>query len=102
MSGRGRPPLIARDARAPARRGAAPHESARATDRGYAGVSQMPLKEYRKKRDFSKTPEPSGRGKRALSNAYVIQKHDATRLHYDFRLQHGDVLWSWAVPKGPS
>src|SRR5258708_5057447 len=61
----------------------------------------MPLKEYRKKRDFSKTPEPTG-GKRGAQNAYVIKKHDATRLHYDFRLQHGDVLWSWAVPKGPS
>src|SRR6267154_1116367 len=61
----------------------------------------MPLKEYRKKRDFSKTPEPTG-GNRSAQNAYVIQKHDATRLHYDFRLQRGDVLWSWAVPKGPS
>ncbi len=62
----------------------------------------MPLKEYRKKRDFSKTPEPAGGARRSSGDAYVIQKHDATRLHYDFRLQHGDVLWSWAVPKGPS
>ena len=62
----------------------------------------MPLKEYRKKRDFSKTPEPAGGVKRSSRNAYVIQKHDATRLHYDFRLQQGEVLWSWAVPKGPS
>jgi bifunctional non-homologous end joining protein LigD len=61
----------------------------------------MPLKEYRKKRNFSKTPEPTG-GKLPKHRAYVIQKHDATRLHYDFRLQNRDVLWSWAVPKGPS
>ncbi len=63
----------------------------------------MSLVEYRRKRDFRKTPEPSG--KRALRQAkrlYVVQKHDASHLHYDFRLQIGDVLKSWAVPKGPS
>jgi bifunctional non-homologous end joining protein LigD len=62
-----------------------------------------PLELYRAKRDFAVTPEPSGdeaagRGERA----YVIQKHAATRLHYDLRLEHGGVMWSWAVPKGPS
>ena len=63
----------------------------------------MGLKTYRKKRDFKRTPEPEGRvhaaGKRRL---YVIQKHAATRLHYDLRLEEGGVLKSWAVPKGPS
>ena len=64
----------------------------------------MALDEYRRKRDFKKTPEPPptrGKGrKQALS--YLIQKHDATRLHYDFRLELDGVLLSWAVTKGPS
>jgi bifunctional non-homologous end joining protein LigD len=62
-----------------------------------------PLDAYRRKRDFSKTPEPSG-GKRAkkAGNSYVIQKHAARRTHYDFRLELGGVLKSWAVPEGPS
>lgn len=63
----------------------------------------MGLKTYRKKRDFTRTPEPEGRvhsdGERRL---YVIQKHAATRLHYDLRLEEEGVLKSWAVPKGPS
>jgi bifunctional non-homologous end joining protein LigD len=63
----------------------------------------MGLRTYHAKRDFRKTPEPHGREKpsgRQLS--YVIQKHAARRLHYDFRLELGGVLLSWAVPKGPS
>ena len=67
----------------------------------------MPLKEYREKRDFRVSPEPSGlaskkQSKRSRSRIYVVQKHQASRLHYDFRLEHNGVLMSWAVPKGPS
>ena len=62
----------------------------------------MGLEDYKKKRDFKKTPEPEGQERAPGGNAYCIQKHAATRLHYDFRLAHNGVLWSWAVTKGPS
>ncbi|HJS06161.1 MAG TPA: DNA ligase D, partial [Pirellulales bacterium] len=62
----------------------------------------MSLKEYHKKRDFHRTREPRGHVERRQNWLYVVQKHDASRLHYDFRLQLGGVLKSWAVPKGPS
>src|SRR5688572_24395853 len=62
----------------------------------------MSLKEYQKKRDFRTTAEPRGHVTRRQNWLYVVQKHDASRLHYDFRLQLGGVLLSWAVPKGPS
>jgi bifunctional non-homologous end joining protein LigD len=68
----------------------------------------MGLTEYRKKRRFGVTPEPSGdqkpkaAKKRRKALGYVIQKHRATALHYDFRLEWNGVLLSWAVPKGPS
>jgi bifunctional non-homologous end joining protein LigD len=65
----------------------------------------MPLKEYGKKRNFSVTSEPSGKGASKQKHGaliYVIQKHRATALHYDFRLEWKGVLLSWAVPKGPS
>lgn len=57
---------------------------------------------YNAKRDFSKTPEPPGRPSAKAGNAYVIQKHAARRMHYDFRLELDGVLKSWAVPEGPS
>jgi bifunctional non-homologous end joining protein LigD len=65
----------------------------------------MSLDEYHKKRDFQKTSEPSGKSKAKKTSShliYVIQKHRATQLHYDFRLEWAGTLLSWAVPKGPS
>jgi bifunctional non-homologous end joining protein LigD len=62
------------------------------------------LAEYNRRRRFGVTPEPAGKLGRAKKEAreFVVQKHRASRLHYDFRLEHDGVMLSWAVPKGPS
>src|SRR3954471_22628045 len=61
-----------------------------------------PLATYNRKRDFAKTAEPAGKQAKGDSHSFMVQKHDATRLHYDFRLELDGVLKSWAVPRGPS
>ena len=62
----------------------------------------MVLEAYRQKRNFTATPEPKGKKARKVGNRFVIQKHDARRLHYDLRLEMNGLLKSWAITKGPS
>ncbi len=61
----------------------------------------MPAEEYRKLRDFSKSPEPVGGTKQSAGNIFVVHEHDASHLHYDLRLEMAGVLRSWAIPKEP-
>src|ERR1700704_5123646 len=62
----------------------------------------MSLDEYKRKRRFEETPEPPPKIEKQSKHRFVVQRHAATRLHYDFRLEMEGVLKSWAVPKGPS
>src|ERR1700761_8503397 len=81
-------------------RAAAPAQRARAKP---LADDEAPLARYQAKRDFTITSEPGPvRVKPGKQRSFVIQKHDATRLHYDFRLELDGVLVSWAIPKGPS
>ncbi|GAA3996722.1 DNA ligase D [Sphingomonas humi] len=67
-----------------------------------SGIRGLDIETYNAKRDFAKTKEPKGRKLKGKGDSFVVQKHDATRLHWDFRLELDGVLKSWAVPKGPS
>ena len=88
-----------------ARKPAARKSSAKkAVARKSAATATAPLGEYNRKRDFSRTREPEGKvpKQKGKQLQFVIQKHDASHLHYDFRLELDGVMKSWAVPKGPS
>src|SRR6476469_1053120 len=67
-----------------------------------AGKVPLDIATYNRKRDFTKTKEPKGRRRKGKGDSFVAQKHEASRLHWDFRLQLDGVLKSWAVPKGPT
>src|SRR6266699_3775898 len=84
-----------------------PTKPTRSTKGKASGTAAGSLKEYNRKRNFSVSPEPTGKKPKAKSPAkrdpiFCVQKHLTSHLHYDFRLEHKGVLLSWAVPKGPS
>lgn len=96
------PKALLKNKKSPERRGNL--SRIRRDDRNEAGLT---LSEYQRKRRFDRTPEPFGDGKGGKMRTgdylrYVVQKHKASRLHYDFRLEIDGVLKSWAIPKGPS
>jgi bifunctional non-homologous end joining protein LigD len=76
--------------------------SSKPSARDYSKIRSMSLDEYKRKRRFEETPEPPPKIEKQSKHRFVVQRHDATRLHYDFRLEMEGVLKSWAVPKGPS
>jgi len=85
------------------KKAAKPGRSARKSAAGAGASAEQQLAEYRRKRDFSRTDEPKGGTTRSARKlAFVIQKHAASHLHYDLRLELDGVMKSWAVPKGPS
>src|SRR5271169_5089786 len=71
-------------------------------ERSRITIATMSLDEYKRKRRFEETPEPPPKLEKQSGHRFVVQRHAATRLHYDFRLEMEGVLKSWAVPKGPS
>ena len=91
-----------------AQEGRAPSARRRRAGRRASGRKPWPkragldIETYNAKRDFAKTTEPKGRKLKGKGDSFVVQKHDASRLHWDFRLELDGVLKSWAVPKGPS
>ena len=88
-----------------AKRRAAPAKKTRRRASGrkpMARAAKLDIDTYNRKRDFSKTAEPKGRKLKGKGDSFVVQKHDASRLHWDFRLELDGVLKSWAVPKGPT
>jgi bifunctional non-homologous end joining protein LigD len=95
---------VARKSSATKRPSARKSPPAKSSARKIAATTTPPLAEYNRKRDFSRTREPEGRvpTKAGKQLQFVIQKHAASHLHYDFRLELDGVMKSWAVPKGPS
>ena len=96
--------VAAKKAAASSTRGVKKVAKKRASLREELANSAAPLTEYNRKRDFSRTAEPAGKVPKKKGKAlhFVIQKHEASHLHFDFRLELDGVMKSWAVPKGPS